>query len=353
MRVVEVTASRAYAVQIEDALPADTPERIRAAVPKARRAAILADDTVWGLYGPELAERLSGGGYTVTHHVFPHGEASKNADTYIGILEWLSASRLDRNDVLLALGGGVTGDLGGFAAATYLRGISYIQVPTTLLAMVDSSVGGKTAIDLKAGKNLAGAFWQPSLVLCCTDALDTLPRETLSAGCAEAVKYGLLCDVPLFRHLEDRGLAFDRPWVVETCVRDKQRFVSEDEFDRGIRAFLNLGHTLGHALEQESGFTLSHGEAVAIGMAVVTRASAKRGWCPADFPDRLERLLGRLELPFRSPYPAEKLLPHMLKDKKRSGEAVEVILPEDLGKCRAQPMEASALLDFMKAGCGE
>jgi 3-dehydroquinate synthase len=353
MSVVQIAASRPYEVQIEAALPADVPERIRAAVPRAGRAAILADDTVWGLYGPELEERLRAGGYAVSHHVFPHGEASKNADTYIQVLNWLSASRLDRSDVLLALGGGVTGDLGGFAAATYMRGIAYVQLPTTLLAMVDSSVGGKTAIDLPAGKNLAGAFWQPSLVLCCTDALDTLPRETLSAGCAEVVKYGLLCDVPLFRHLEERGLAFDRSLVVESSVRDKQKYVSADEFDRGVRAFLNLGHTLGHALEQESGFALSHGQAVAIGMAAVTRASAKYGWCPVELPDRLEQLLTKLELPTRSPFPAERLLPHMLKDKKRSGETVEVILPEDLGKCRTEPMNEAQLLAFMKAGCGE
>ena len=353
MSRVVITASRTYEVQIEECFPEDMGERIRAAVPGAGRTAILADDTVWGLYGEQLEEKLTQGGLTVAHHVFPHGEASKTADTYIAVLEWLSESHLDRRDALLALGGGVTGDLGGFAAATYLRGIPYIQVPTTLLAMVDSSVGGKTAIDLKAGKNLAGAFWQPSLVLCPVSALNTLSPEILASGCAEVVKYGLLGDLPLFRHLEERGLSFERPWVVEQCVRDKQRFVSEDEFDRGIRAFLNLGHTLGHALEQESGFALSHGQAVAIGMAAVTRASAKRGWCPADLPGRLEALLRKLELPVRCPYPADLLLPHMLKDKKRSGDAVEVILPEGLGKCRALPMTGAELLDFMKAGCSE
>ena len=353
MNRVHIAASRPYEVQIEDSLPPDTAERIRSAVPEARRAAILADDTVWGLYGPELEEVLREGGYTVFHRVFPHGEASKNPGTYIEVLEWLSASRLDRYDVLIALGGGVTGDLGGFAAATYLRGIAYIQMPTTLLAMVDSSVGGKTAIDLPAGKNLAGAFWQPSLVLCRCSALDTLPRATLAAGCAEVVKYGVLCDAPLFRHLEERGLDFDRLRVVERCVRDKQDFVSRDEFDRGVRKLLNFGHTRGHALERESGFALSHGEGGAIGMAAVTRAAGKMGWCPADLPGRLESLLLKLELPIRSPFPAEALMPHMLADKKRSGETVEVILPEALGRCGVRPMGAEELLRFMKAGCGE
>ncbi|MBR5701508.1 MAG: 3-dehydroquinate synthase [Oscillospiraceae bacterium] len=353
MSTVVIPASRTYEVQIEDRLPADAGERVRAAVPGAARAAILADDTVWGLYGQELEDRLTGAGLTVFHHVFPHGEASKNASVYIGILEWLSRCRMDRQDVLLALGGGVTGDLGGFAAATYLRGIAYIQVPTTLLAMVDSSVGGKTAIDLSAGKNLAGAFWQPSLVLCGCSALGTLPRETLADGCAEVVKYGVLCDPELFRHLEERGLDFDRTWAVEHCVRDKQGFVSRDEFDRGARKLLNLGHTLGHALEQRSGFTLSHGRGVSIGMATVTRAAAVRGWCSAELRGRLERLLEKLELPVRSPWPVEELEEFMLADKKWSGSRADIVVPERLGHCGIRPMDQQELMDFMEAGCRE
>ena len=351
MSVIVIHASRPYEVQIEDRLPPDTGTRVRAAVPGAGRAAILADDTVWDLYGPETAALLEKAGLTVFRFVFPHGEASKNAETYIGVLEWLSRSGLDRQDVLLALGGGVTGDMGGFAAATYLRGIPYVQVPTTLLAMADSSVGGKTAIDLSAGKNLAGAFWQPSLVLCPCSALDTLPRETLASGCAEAVKYGVLRDIPLFLHLEERGLDFDRPWVVERCVADKQDYVNKDEFDRGARKFLNLGHTLGHALEQRSGYQLSHGEAVSIGMAAVARAAAGRGLCDPELPPRLEALLKKLTLPTAVPWPAEELLPLMLRDKKRSGDRVDVIVPEALGSCRIRPMNGEELLDFMKGGC--
>ena len=351
MSKVVIRASRTYEVQIDDTFPPDGGERVRAAVPGARRAAILADDTVWALYGQELEACLTDAGLTVFHHVFPHGEASKNAGVYIGILEWLSRCRIDRQDVLVALGGGVTGDLGGFAAATYLRGISYIQMPTTLLAMVDSSVGGKTAIDLSGGKNLAGAFWQPSLVLCRCSALDTLPREILADGCAEVVKYGVLCDPELFLHLEERGPDFDRIRVVEHCVRDKQDFVSRDEFDRGARKLLNLGHTLGHALEQRSGFSLSHGRGVSIGMATVTRAAAARGWCPAELPGRLERLLEKLELPVRSPWPVEELEDFMLADKKWSGSRVDVIVPEELGRCGIRPMDRQELRDFMEAGC--
>ena len=350
MSTVTVYASRVYEVQIEKTLPADAGERVRAAVPGALRAALLADDRVWALYGPAVEERLAASGLRVFHRTFPRGEASKNGQTYLETLEWLSASGLTRQDALVALGGGVVGDLGGFAAATYMRGIPYVQFPTTLLSMVDSSVGGKTAVDLPAGKNLAGAFWQPSLVLCACSALDTLPEETLASGCAEVVKYGVLCDVPLFRHLEDRGLDFDRPWVVERSVADKQDYVNKDEFDRGARKFLNLGHTLGHALEQKSGYALSHGEAVSVGMAVFCRAAARTGRCSPELPERLEALLRKLGLPTEAPWPPEDLLPLMMGDKKRSGDRVEVILPQDLGKCVVLPMNSRELLDFVKEG---
>lgn len=173
--------------------------------------------------------------------------------------------------MVVALGGGVVGDLAGFAAASYLRGIRFIQVPTTLLAAVDSSVGGKTAIDLPAGKNLAGAFCQPSLVLCDTDTLNSLPLDIFRDGCAEVIKYGVLYDPKLFAHLEEKGLSFDREAVITRCVELKRDVVMEDEFDTGARMKLNLGHTVGHGVEAKSHFAISHGKAVAIGMAIVSR----------------------------------------------------------------------------------
>ncbi len=351
MKEIVIRASRTYSVLIGENLPEDLTDRLRLAVPGAEKAFILADDTVWGLYGQELLDRLSRGGLEMAHHVFPHGEASKNAGTYIGILEAMCRARIGREDMLLALGGGVTGDLGGFAAATYQRGIAYVQLPTTLLSMVDSSVGGKTAIDLEGGKNLAGAFWQPSLVLCRCSALDTLPGEILADGCAEVVKYGVLCDPELFRHLEERGLDFDRAYVAERSVSDKRDFVAQDEFDRGIRKLLNLGHTLGHALEKRSGYQISHGRAVSIGMAAVARAAAKRGVCGGDCAERLQALLEKLGLPTASPYPVEELLPLMLSDKKWRGSRVDVILPETVGRCRAVSMDAEELRVLMEAGC--
>ncbi len=175
----------------------------------------------------------------------------------------------------------------------------------------------------------------------------------MAEGCAEVVKYGVLCDPELFRHLEERGLDFDRAWVVEQCVRDKQAFVSRDEFDRGARKLLNLGHTLGHALEQRSAFALSHGRGVSIGMAAVTRAAALRGWCPPELPGRLEKLLTKLQLPVRSPWPVTELEEFMLADKKWSGSRVDVIVPEELGRCAIRPMDRQELREFMEAGCRE
>ena len=192
------------------------------------------------------------------------------------LLNFLAENKLTRSDALIALGGGVVGDLTGFAAATYLRGIDYIQIPTTLLAAVDSSVGGKTAIDLPSGKNLVGAFYQPKLVLCDTDTLNTLPEDIFRDGCAEVIKYGVLYDAELFAHLDESGLSFDREAVIARCVELKRDVVAEDEFDRGKRQKLNLGHTIGHGIEACSGYGISHGKAVAMGMTIITKTPAKK-----------------------------------------------------------------------------
>ena len=246
--------------------------------------------------------------------------------------------------MIVALGGGVVGDLAGFAAASYLRGIRFIQVPTTLLAAVDSSVGGKTAIDLPAGKNLAGAFCQPSLVLCDTDTLNSLPLDIFRDGCAEVIKYGVLYDPKLFAHLEEKGLSFDREAVITRCVELKRDVVMEDEFDTGARMKLNLGHTVGHGVEAKSHFAISHGKAVAIGMAIVSRASA----C-ADTP-RIVALLEQFGLPTRTDYSADDLFSYTLSDKKRSGGTVNLIIPRAIGDCAIVPTKVESLKSFIQAG---
>ena len=250
MKTICIKASKSYQVHIGQQLIPQAATYIQKIHPVCK-AAIISDSNVYPLFGKALEDSLSASGFSVISYVFTAGEASKNGETFLEILNFLAENEMTRSDFLIALGGGVVGDITGFAAATFLRGVSYIQIPTTLLAMVDSSVGGKTAIDLPAGKNLAGAFYQPSLVLCDLNALDTLPREIFCDGCAEVIKYGVLYDADLFYHLFEKGLQFDREDVIARCVEWKRNVVIEDEFDIGARQMLNFGHTVGHGIEKQ------------------------------------------------------------------------------------------------------
>ena len=280
----------------------------------------------------------------------PAGEESKSGETWLSLLNFLAEHQLTRSDCLIALGGGVVGDLTGFAAASYLRGISFLQIPTSLLAMVDSSVGGKTAIDLPAGKNLVGAFWQPELVLCDLALLSTLPRQIFREGCAEVIKYGILYDEPLFSHLEQMGEEFDRLQVITRCIELKRDVVEQDEFDRGLRMKLNLGHTVGHGVEAGSGYQLSHGASVAIGTAIVSRSAALQGLCSQETRDRILSVLQKFSLPISTDLSPEQLYTHALSDKKRSGDTVNLIVPREIGRCDIVPTKLSELLSFIKAG---
>ena len=272
MNTIQVKASKEYSVIIGNNILPNFGSYV-ASVTKAQKAVIISDDNVWPLYGDTLMKQLEQANLCALSYVFPAGEESKNAVTYLSIQNFLAENRITRSDVLIALGGGVVGDMTGFVAATYLRGISYIQVPTTLLAMVDSSVGGKTAIDLPAGKNLVGSFYQPEVVICDIDTLHTLPKNVFRDGCAEIIKYAILYDNTLFEHLHQHGLLFDREAVISRCITWKRDVVSADEFDRGARQKLNFGHTIGHSIETLSNFSISHGSAVSIGMAIVARSA--------------------------------------------------------------------------------
>ena len=343
MKTVAIQASRSYEVLICKGL-LDTLGSRAAALGGAEKAAIISDSNVWPLYGSRAKESLKNAGMEVAEFVFPAGEESKNGLIYLEILNFLAENTLTRADVIVALGGGVVGDMAGFAAATYLRGIRYIQVPTTLLAAVDSSVGGKTAMDLPAGKNLCGAFWQPSLVLCDTGTLASLPTEIFRDGCAEVIKYGVLYDEELFATLERDGPNFDREAVIARCVEHKRDVVARDEFDTGQRMKLNLGHTVGHGVEARSNFTVSHGKAVAIGMAIVTRASG----CADEA--RILALLRQFSLPIHTEYSAEELYAHTLSDKKRAGSTVNLIIPRKIGDCAIVPTDIADLKTLIQAG---
>ena len=349
MKTINVHASRDYDVIIGSNILHTLGSHIKA-LTKAKKVCIVSDSNVFPLYGKSLRYDMEKAGLRVCEYVFPAGESSKNGNTYLDILNFLAESQITRSDCIIALGGGVVGDLTGFAAATYLRGIDYVQVPTTLLAMVDSSVGGKTAIDLPAGKNLCGAFYQPTFVLCDIETLNTLPEDIFRDGCAEVIKYGVLFDKELFVHLIDNGIAFDRESVISRCVELKRDVVAADEFDRGVRIKLNLGHTIGHGIEVGSNFTITHGHAVAIGMAVVSRAAAAHGLCVVDTAKNIISLLRTFGLPVNTEHDAAALTESALHDKKRNGDTINLIVPRTIGTCDLLPTKTDELKSFIEAG---
>lgn len=349
MKTISIAASRPYDVLIGPGLLQTLGTHLTA-LDKAKVCALVTDDTVDKRYGAQAEASIRAAGLDVKKFVFPHGEASKCAATYLQLLEFLASNHLTRTDVLAALGGGVVGDLAGFAAATYRRGIRFVQVPTTLLAAVDSSVGGKTAIDLPQGKNLAGAFWQPSLVLCDSDIIADLPQDVLQDGCGEVAKYGMLGGAELFCALEQQPIAIHLEEIIAQCVALKQAVVQADEFERGERQLLNFGHTFGHAVEACSNFTISHGRAVAIGMVMATRAAVKNGLCPADCLPRLISLLEQYHLPHAAQIPAEALAHAILSDKKITGNTITLVLPAEIGRCMLHPVPIAELGEWTRKG---
>lgn len=349
MKTIHVSASRSYDILIERGILTRAGEEIKK-VCGAGEALIVSEDTVWPLYGETVLQSMENAGFDVTSFTFPHGEQSKNLSVYAEILNALAARHISRKGLIVALGGGVTGDMAGFAAATYLRGIRFVQIPTTLLSQVDSSVGGKTAVDLPAGKNLAGAFYQPELVLCDLDTLDSLPREIFLDGCAEVIKYAVLGSRELFALLADIPSGKGLEEVTARCVEMKRDFVQSDELDRGARQMLNLGHTFGHAVEASSRFTLSHGKSVAIGMAMILRAACSRGLCSAETRDAVIALLQRYGLPTECPYPADMLLGALSADKKIFGTRLNLVVPTDIGACRLLPVGVDELSGWLRDG---
>ena len=348
MRAVTVNApSGQYEVKIGSGLLPSLGAEVRACT-GAKRCAVVAGENVFPLYGEMVMTSLRAGGLEAKSLVFPAGEQTKCLGRYGELLSFLVENRFTRSDCVIALGGGVTGDLAGFAAATYQRGLGFVQVPTTLLAAVDSSVGGKTAIDLPEGKNQVGAFYQPALVLCDTDTLSTLPKRELTAGYAEVIKYAVLGDRALFETLQNRE--HDVPQVIETCVKHKAAIVAEDERDTGLRRLLNLGHTFGHAVESRSGYTLLHGEAVSVGMAMICRAACAKGLLSQSDFEAVSALLRSYDLPTETDYTADELYDTLLLDKKFSGGRLHLIVPREIGRCDILPVTPDELRFWLEAG---
>lgn len=307
---------------------------------------LVSDSTVFPLYGEAAARSFRASGYNVDTYVIKSGEASKNLETVAGLLGFLADKKLTRGDVLAALGGGVVGDITGFVSAIYLRGIPFLQLPTTLLAAVDSSVGGKTGVDLDAGKNLVGAFHQPAAVFCDVNTFKTLPPQVYSDGMAEVIKHGMIADAGLLSGLE----VFPIEEVCRRNVAIKARIVERDEFDTGERRLLNFGHTVGHAAELLSGYSITHGCAVAIGMAVMTRAAVRLGMAGEACLEALLRALGRYALPARCEYSAKALAGAALSDKKRMGGEIALVIPREAGRAEILELPVGELEGFIQKG---
>lgn len=307
------------------------------------KAAVVTDDNVAPLWLDRLLSVLPDG---TLRYVIPHGEKSKNWTLAGELLEKLAADGFCRDDTLVALGGGVVGDITGFVASVYMRGVPYVQVPTTLLAAIDSSVGGKTAVDLKAGKNLAGRIYPPKAVVCDLDTLATLPRSEWKCGLGEAVKYAVLAGGEIFDIMENGAGAENLERLIDLCVDYKRRIVEADENEGGLRRLLNLGHTVGHAIEAESALGFPHGVCVAMGIKVIARASVSAGYLPKDEYLRISALLQKYGFP-ECPYPLRSVIMHAAHDKKISGGKINAVVIRGIGRCEAVPMTLDELKEFV------
>ncbi|MDR1906101.1 MAG: 3-dehydroquinate synthase [Clostridiales bacterium] len=352
MTRIHVNAGAGYDVLIGKGLLNECGEIIKKAAPKTKKIAVICDDTVEALYSQAVERRLSESGFLTVKYVFKSGEASKNTKEYVKILEFLSANRLSRTDALVALGGGVTGDLAGFAAATYLRGISFVQMPTTLLAAVDSSVGGKTGINLPSGKNQAGAFYQPQTVICDIETLGTLSDDLMADGSGEIIKHAVIAGGELYDELKNRGIVpcygerLER--IIALSVKIKADIVEADEREKNIRRLLNLGHTVGHAVEKLSDYKMRHGKCVASGLLYIAELSKKKGFLDDSAFEEIVNLLKKNGLLIPCPYGAREMADIILSDKKTAGGKLGVVMIRGIGDCFVHDIDLKETEEFFK-----
>jgi len=384
MKIINVNASEKYNVVIGSGILKDAGSLTASAI-KSKTAAIICDSNVGAIYASTVEESFKKAGINTVKYIFPAGETSKCPEQYIKLLEFLAENHLTRKDAIVAVGGGVTGDLAGFAAATYLRGISLVQIPTSLLAAVDSSVGGKNGIDLTAGKNLAGAFYQPDIVICDVEAFKTLPKKEFISGMAEVIKYGVISDKELFdilasedtakrlmeipesyvniKEKNERCKELDREFIEEIvarCVAAKAHIVEEDEFEGGLRKLLNYGHTAAHAIEKLTDYEITHGEAVGAGMVIAVEYAEAMGKCSKETVEKIKKIIDMYKLPGsievtaeywgkeRELLAADKLTNAALSDKKVANGSIDLILPEEIGQCVIENVDTAGLKGFFE-----
>lgn len=348
MEKVKVNASISYEILIDNGILDNTGEYV-SAVKKTGKAAVITDDNVDKYYGERVMKSLEEAGFSPKKFVFPHGEASKNHTTLLGIYDFLAENGYTRSDFIVALGGGVVGDTAGFAAATYMRGIDFIQIPTTGISQSDSSVGGKTAVDIGGGKNLVGAFHQPRLVICDTDTLNTLTPEFYSDGMAEIVKHGMIKSAELFDILATKDIKENMVDIMRRNVTIKGQVVENDEREKGERMLLNFGHTLAHALEKYYNYTgLTHGCAIAIGMSTFTHIAERRGMCKLGVADKLDALFKKVGLPITDSAPMDELFKISLGDKKHLANGMNIVICPDIGESKIVRMSVDEYAEFLK-----
>lgn len=349
MEKVTVNASTAYDILIDKGILDKAGEFIKSVKPTGK-CAVITDDNVDRLYGERVMNSLNGADIDARKFVFPHGEISKNHSTLLKIYDYLAENGFTRSDYIAALGGGVVGDTAGFAAATYMRGIDFVQIPTTVVAQSDSSVGGKTAVDISAGKNLVGAFHQPRLVIADTETLSTLTPEFFADGMAEVIKHGMIKSRELFELLSSSDVKANLVEIMKQNVSIKGKVVENDECEKHERMLLNFGHTLGHALEKFYNFSgLTHGYAVAIGMSTFTHIAERRGMCKSGVADKLDALLTKCGLPLTDPAPTYELFKLSLGDKKHLANGMNIVICSDIGKSEIVRMSVDEYEKFLKS----
>lgn len=348
MHTISIRTHEPYNAHVGSGLLSRAGELI-GVVTHSRRCVLVTDSNVAPLYAQKVCASLDTAGFSVSTTVIPAGEQNKTLSVCGDLLSFFAESGLTRSDFVVALGGGVVGDMAGFAAAIYQRGIDFVQIPTTLLSACDASVGGKTAVDLPEGKNLAGAFHQPRLVICDTDTFDTLPSAVFTEGMAEVIKHALIADGAFFRFLAEEDIRTNIASIVARNMEIKAAVVADDEREHGRRKILNFGHTLGHAIEKLSGYSVSHGEAVAAGMVLAARGAQRLGYSPAGTLDAVLFLLTRFSLPIVCPYSADELFAAAVADKKRSGDNIDIVILKEIGAADTLRLSMEELRAFTEA----
>lgn len=354
MQRIKVNTSTQYEILMDSGLMQDVGYMIShvSHAGETQKICVISDSTVFDIFGEDVVKSLEKAGFDVYKIIFPPGEETKSISCLEKILEYLAEKGFSRTDMLLALGGGVIGDLTGFAAATFLRGVDFVQVPTTLLSAVDASVGGKTAINLKAGKNLAGAFHQPKLVIFDSNTLITLPNDRYKDGISEIIKSGMIANSEFFYRIAEEKTA-SRKFIMECvakAVSIKCKLVEADEKEKGQRKLLNFGHTMGHAIEICSGYKISHGHAVAIGMHAFAKAAEKLGKTKEPSAASLKRLLKGYGIETSCPYTPEELANVASRDKKRKGDDISLVIPRKIGECTIIDIKIKDLEEFFRLG---